>query len=53
MSELEKIEALIDDYATKYASKHHISTDEARKHAIVKLTETYFKEDDKNENRTY
>lgn len=53
MSDEERINALIDDYSEKYAAKHHISKDEAREHAMVKITETYFKEDDKSENRTY
>lgn len=54
MSDEEKIEALIDDYTTKYAIKHNVSQKEAKEHVIVKLATNYFKEDDnKNEIRSY
>lgn len=53
MSSEEKIEKLIDDYVDKYARKHHTTRKKAREHAVVKLAEAYFKEDNKDENRTY
>ena len=49
MSSEERIKKLIDDYSEKYAAKHHISKEEARKHAMVKITTNYFKEDNKDE----
>ena len=40
----EKIEKEINDYIKKYAIKHNVSKEEAKEHAIVKITEKYFKE---------
>lgn len=54
MSDEKRIEALIDDYASKYAIKHHISKEEAKKHFMCKLAENYYKEENnEDENRSY
>lgn len=51
MSDLhELIEKQIEDYTLKYANKHHITTQEAREHMMVKLAEQYYR---KNERINY
>lgn len=37
------IETEIDKYIEKYATKHHISIEEAKQHIMVKLAEEYYK----------
>ena len=42
-NEIEKItQDQIDDYVKKYATKHHISEQEAREHIIVKQAALYY-----------
>lgn len=53
MSDQERIEKLIDEYACKYAQKHHTTVEKAKEHAMVKLATAYFKEDNEDENRAY
>lgn len=36
------------NYIRKYANKHGITFEDAKEHAICKLTELYLKEGDKN-----
>ena len=38
----ERIKYEMDVYVKKYAAKHKISEEEARKHAMVKIAEHYF-----------
>ena len=46
----EIIQHKINDYTQKYANKHHITVEEAKKHSMVKIAEHYFR---KSERLTY
>ena len=43
MDSKEVIELKIKEYCKKYAKKHHISFEEAKKHIMVKITEEYYR----------
>ena len=44
MSELSNIiEQQINDYTEKYATKHHCTIEEAKKHIIVKIVGEYYR----------
>lgn len=48
MTSEEIIKMNIDNYTQKYATKHHISIEEAKKHIMVKIIDNYYK-DGKND----
>lgn len=45
------IEKKINEYTEKYATKHHITIEEAREHLMVKIARHYFEGANYDKNR--